>query len=392
VTLKVLVVGAGVGGLALAQGLRKAGVDVRVFERDRSSVTRGQGYRLRIDAHGIAALRSCLPGDLFRLFVATTNAPYLPRGAVFDHHLNQTESWAEHSDPARPSTVANRRTLRQVLLAGLGDAVAFGQEVQAVTDTGDGVVVRLADGDRAWGDVLVAADGINSTVRGQLLPHAELIDTGLRGIYGHAILDAELGKVLPAALYGGSSPVLGPDGVTMAVGVFQPRQSPQRAAAEIAPYARLDHVCDYVKWTLVAPPHAFGLTEDEVWHTAPERLYAIAEALTADWHPALVELVRLSDPSSTFPLSIRAAATVDPWPTSRITYLGDAIHATTPVGGTGANTALRDAALLAHHLTEADRGRIDLLASIGTSLTVSRSSASNLSRALSHQSPTARPP
>src|SRR5689334_12530827 len=139
---KVLVVGAGVGGLCLAQGLRGAGFDVRVFERDATAATRGQGYRLRIDEHGIRALRRCLPDDLFRLFRATSNPPYQPRGLVFNHHLEQIDSWgdeAEPFDPARASTVANRRTLRQVLLAGLGDTVAFGREVVRVADTGGGV-------------------------------------------------------------------------------------------------------------------------------------------------------------------------------------------------------------------------------------------------------------
>ena len=47
-----------------------------------------------------------------------------------------------------------------------------------------------------------------------------------------------------------------------------------------------------------------------------------------------------------------------------MTLLGDAIHATTPVGGTGANTALRDAALLTGCLTEVHCGRTALLPAI----------------------------
>ena len=184
VTLKVLIVGGGVGGLCLAQGLRQSGVAVEVFERDPTADTRGQGYRLRIDEHGIAALARCLPDDLFRLFRATANPPYPPRGAVFDHRLEQIETWGADpasADPARASTVANRRTLREVLLAGLGDAVAFGREVTAVTATAERACVLFRDGAMATGDLVVAADGVNSVVRRQLLPHAELFDTGLVG-------------------------------------------------------------------------------------------------------------------------------------------------------------------------------------------------------------------
>jgi 2-polyprenyl-6-methoxyphenol hydroxylase-like FAD-dependent oxidoreductase len=82
--------------------------------------------------------------------------------------------------------------------------------------------------------------------------------------------------------------------------------------------------------------------------------------MTQGWHPAMRELVARSDASVTFFLAIRSARPVPPWPPSRVTLLGDAIHATTPVGGTGANTALRDAALLTQCLTAVDRGRADL--------------------------------
>ena len=52
------------------------------------------------------------------------------------------------------------------------------------------------------------------------------------------------------------------------------------------------------------------------------------------------------------------------WPPSRVTLLGDAIHATTPVGGTGANVALRDAAALASRLAAAGPGHSELLAAV----------------------------
>src|SRR5947209_17483461 len=69
--LRVLVIGGGLGGLCLAQGLRKAGISVAVYERDSDPAARAQGYRVHIDTHGEQALRECLPPSLYELFLAT---------------------------------------------------------------------------------------------------------------------------------------------------------------------------------------------------------------------------------------------------------------------------------------------------------------------------------
>ena len=58
---KVLVIGAGAGGLCLAQGLKREGIDVQVFERDPSPVQTRAGYRLSISPTGARALKACLP-------------------------------------------------------------------------------------------------------------------------------------------------------------------------------------------------------------------------------------------------------------------------------------------------------------------------------------------
>jgi salicylate hydroxylase len=75
---------------------------------------------------------------------------------------------------------------------------------------------------------------------------------------------------------------------------------------------------------------------------------------TTGWAPALRDLVAGSDPSSVNALRIKSAIPVKPWPTGRVTLLGDAIHNMTPAAGVGANTALRDAELLRRTLTGAD--------------------------------------
>src|SRR5215469_17397772 len=85
--LKVIIVGAGTGGLCLAQGLKSDNIAFDVFERDYSPTDRLQGYRLSINATGAGALRSCLPADLFQKLVASSPKP--SRAVTFlDHRLN----------------------------------------------------------------------------------------------------------------------------------------------------------------------------------------------------------------------------------------------------------------------------------------------------------------
>jgi len=69
---RVLIVGAGLGGLCLAQALRRRDVDVMVFERDASPWEPPQGYRLHIDSDGVIALHQALTPELYLLFDATS--------------------------------------------------------------------------------------------------------------------------------------------------------------------------------------------------------------------------------------------------------------------------------------------------------------------------------
>src|SRR6516162_3498712 len=73
--LRVLVIGGGLGGLCLAQGLHKAGITVAVYERDSSPEARAQGYRFHMDIRGEEALHECLPPGLYELAMATRGQP-----------------------------------------------------------------------------------------------------------------------------------------------------------------------------------------------------------------------------------------------------------------------------------------------------------------------------
>ncbi|KIA65452.1 FAD-dependent oxidoreductase [Nocardia vulneris] len=365
--MHVVIAGAGVGGLCLAQGLRKNGIEATVLERDPSAHARFQGLRLRIDAHGRAALAACLPDNLYELAMATANPLYMSRGIGLDEQLREIFSVAHPGgpvDPARASTVVNRKTLRQILLTGLGDHVHFDTAVIGY-ETGERVRVHTADGTTWVADVLVGADGIGSAVRGQLLPEIGLLDTGLRAIYGQMNLDLDNLSWVPPVLFGGSRPVLAPGPKTLACGIFQPQTEIGEAVRRFAPGSAIDPVRSYLKWTLVAPREVFGVDEPAFFALTPAQLHALALEHTTDWSPLLRRIMAESLVEEVFPLSIRVTEPGVHWSPSRVTLLGDAIHATAPVGGIGANTALRDAAGLTEHLALALVDGVDPVAAIG---------------------------
>jgi 2-polyprenyl-6-methoxyphenol hydroxylase-like FAD-dependent oxidoreductase len=168
--LHVVIIGGGIGGLTLAQGLKKSGVSVAVYERDRTPSDRVQGYRVHIDPAGSRALHECLPPELFEAFARTCGKP--SQGIRFvTERMNVLLSFARFDPPGAGDAVAlhrsvSRITLRQVLLSGLDEVVHFAKTFERYEELPTGrIVAHFADGTRAEGDVLVAADGGGSRVR-----------------------------------------------------------------------------------------------------------------------------------------------------------------------------------------------------------------------------------
>lgn len=68
----VLIVGGGIGGLALAQGLKKHNISFHIYEKDESNLYRAQGYRIRISGKGTETLRYLLDQQTWALFELTS--------------------------------------------------------------------------------------------------------------------------------------------------------------------------------------------------------------------------------------------------------------------------------------------------------------------------------
>jgi salicylate hydroxylase len=378
---RVLIVGGGIGGLTLTQGLKKAGVEVAVYERDRGARTdRLQGYRVHLNPTGARALHECLPPQLFDAFVATTGKSegrfcFLTEQLRELLSLDAELTGARAADPLESHHSVSRITLRQVLLAGLQDVVHFDKKFVKYDQAPEGTVTAFfEDGASAIGDVLVAADGGNSRVRQQYLPHAERIETGLIGIAGKLPLTAATRHLVPAQLRGGTAVINSPKGRMMflATQEFDHRTialtmhgiGGNDAAAQEHPGLLFDNTVDYAMWAFAThrqkyPPSA------ELEELDSSALQELTLTMIADWHPDLRRMVHSSDVSTIALLPIRSSVPVEAWPTTTVTLIGDAIHSMTPMRGIGANIALRDAALLCSNLIAACRGDKPLLEAIG---------------------------
>ncbi|SCL35260.1 2-polyprenyl-6-methoxyphenol hydroxylase [Micromonospora nigra] len=370
----VLIVGAGTGGLCLAQGLRRAGISVAVYERYRTRADGLLGYRVGIGPTGSRALRDCLPPDLFDLFLVT--CARAPRWfTVISQRLRETASFElrPDTDPVNTERSVARMTLRQVLLTGMEDVVHFGRTFTRYDQHADGTVTaHFADGGTATGDLLVAADGTHSAVRRQYLPHAVIRDAGTINIATRVPLTAHTRDLLPPRVRQGISLIFGTAGMMGVLHVMEfkwdadGRLKPGLADSDAEllrrwPGLRHDNTRDNINLVVWSTARRFP---SDVMRRRGEDLLRVAADLTRTWHPHLRELLARADPASALPIRVSTSEPVPPWKSSTVTLLGDAIHTMTPGRGVGANTALRDANLLRRQLIRAAAGEKTLVQAV----------------------------
>ncbi len=368
-SLRVIVVGGGIGGLCLAHGLRRAGVSVQVYERDRSPGARPEGYRIHVNPAGARSLRACLPDDLWQAFLATSGPGgdfgFLTEGL---EELLVVEEAIMYpggvSDPGENHYAVDRRTLRRLLLTGLDDVVAFDAEFVRYEHSADGRVVAVfADGRTAAGDLLIGADGASSRVCRQYLPHAKPVDVGVGG-FGHKLyLTEDTRRWVPERLQLGMNSIMANAPMFLFTSVYDPPAHAAAALQAVTGDAPEGIDAPYVLCALVADQ---SVLPDAVATLDDEGLRHAVDQMVSSWHPTLRRVLAESDPAARGGLEFTASPEIAPWTPTRITVLGDAIHTMPPVGGLGANTALRDARLLCQQLSLVACGDRGLLDAVGT--------------------------
>ncbi|MBA8880028.1 FAD-dependent oxidoreductase [Phyllobacterium myrsinacearum] len=373
----VAIIGGGPGGLALAQGLKKNGIEVAVFEKDRARTDYVQGFRLRLRQRGLDALERNLPSHLFDTFIDTLGrAPHqnILLNEKFEHLDDGNTPDAEADDTHLEKSVS-RITLRQILLTELNDIVQYGKIFSHYVEQPDSsIVAHFEDGSSVSANVLVGADGEKSRVRQQLLPELQTYDTGVRRLAGKMTLAAAESHNISPLLLDFNANIK--PGAGHGLMVTSHRVNPEAyrkyglIGADDATHRKIEgfhfnNTTSYVWWNT-----AFGageLAPDDVLSRLERgELIALLLSKIGHWHPGILDLIRYSDPSTVALLRVRTSRPPQPWQTSRVTLLGDAIHSMTYFRALGGNTAIYDAGLLARELVKAKLGQNTLLAALST--------------------------
>ncbi len=316
----IAVIGAGVGGLAVATLLARAGHRVTVLERFDEPKPVGSG--LMLQPTGLAALgRLGLREEIAALGARVTRL----RGTT-DRGATVFDLGYEDLAPGLHAVAVHRAALHGVLwraFAASGARIGTGCQVAAIEDNGSRVTLRDAGG-AALGeaDIVIDASGVRSVFRALVEPRAARAFA--YGAVWASVPDPGLAPGVLLQRYVAARVMLG----WLPVG---------RAEAGGPPLAALF-------WSIKPGDHAAWAARFDAWR----------DEAAALWPPLAPVLAALPGPEAFTPATYFHFTAKRPW-RGRVVLLGDAAHATSPQLGQGANNALLDALALADALaSEAD--------------------------------------
>lgn len=317
--LSVAVVGGGIGGLAAALSLLRAGFDVRVYEQAAALAEVGAGIQISPNASRLLH-RLGLGAALDRTGVRPVG---VHQRRWNDGRTLQRAPLGEAVEAAfgAPYYHFHRADLLDALAGALPpDRVRLGHRLAGFADHGDRVELRFTNGERVAAALLVGADGIHSSVRAGLFGPERPRFTGCIAYRG--LVPAE--RLADLGLEIASNNWMGPGGHFVHYFV---------AGGRLVNFVAIK---ERETWTR------------ESWTDRGE----VADALAAfeGWHPQVRAIIGAAD--ETFIWALFDRVPLGRWSAGRVTLLGDACHAMLPFMAQGAAQAIEDGATLTACLLE----------------------------------------
>ena len=319
---KILIAGAGLGGLTAAACLIKAGYDVEVYEQAPELGEIGAGVQQSANATHVMRYL-----DVLEKLEAVAFRPPVTEFRIYNTgEVLQELKLAEGHESrfGAPYLQLHRADFHDILASRVleldPDCIHLNSTVTGFEETDTGVTLLLADGRRVDGDILIGADGIKSAVRRQIVGDIAPSYTG----------DAAWRLTVPTERFpkgfldAKSSIWVGPD--KHAVVYFLRGGELLNCVTAVE-----SDEWDKESWT-----------EKRPW----EELKADLEG----WHEDIQAIVDAVDKDMCFRWALNVYDPVDNWSTTRATLLGDAAHPTLPYLAQGAAMAVEDAAVLSRAL------------------------------------------
>lgn len=330
----IAIIGAGIGGVALAVACLHRGIPFTLYERDNNFEARSQGYGLTLQQ----ASKAIEGLGLFSLedgVISTRHVVHTTEGKVIGEWGMRRWMSDAKTSPKRTNVHIARQSLRLALLKQLGghDAVQWGHQLISFKE---GECVDLSfqvNGEikSAKADLVVGADGIRSSLRSLLIGD----DISPLRYLGCIVI---LGICPLSALEGLASSLL--DSAT----VFQTANGNERIY--IMPYSS-----DSVMWQL-----SFPMSEEEAKALSAEGPPGLKKEACrrTQWHSPIPQILAatLEDQISGYPVYDRKLLEAELLKNAGpLTLIGDAAHPMSPFKGQGANQALLDALALARAIS-----------------------------------------